>query len=135
LQTGGKKTYLEQEKLERNTVSPVDLALEVEALDEVVIFSSHLLLGDPLGVYLCVFTEVRHRVIPRRLAIYPVRVGLVYPDPATLLLVGNLGFLDQALDQIFNRPVLWNQYVELVLEVVSISCVCSLKGKCKKIEA
>lgn len=90
--------YLEQEEFERDAVGPANFVLEVENLDEVVLVCYEFFFGYTLGIDLSVLAKIQNRMVSGRLPVDPIRAGLIYPDLTAFGLIGNLGFLNQALD-------------------------------------
>lgn len=104
-------SYLYHAELERHTMHPVHLVLEVEDVDELASFCVLLLFRNTLREDLRVLVQVQDRVITQRFPIESIGTCLVNTYPSAFVFVCDLGLLDQGLYQVLNRTCLRNQQV------------------------
>lgn len=104
-------------------MNPRYVVLEMEGMNEVTLFSHQFFLWDAFSEYLSVLVEIQDRVLSRRLAVHPVVVCLINPNSTTLLFVGNLGLLDQSLNNLFDSSGLRNKKIILFLMPSQHSCM------------
>jgi hypothetical protein len=96
---------------------PIWFGLVMETGDECdIILHIQFLFRYPLGNHVCVVVEADDRIVAIKFSEEFVAACLVNTDLATLLLTGNLGLLDQSLDEIINVAAFCDKNIKLILK-------------------